>query len=186
MIETEKLTIILEKPEMAEGLRKYQKIMEAINLTDVSKDAAFQKMYRNFYRMNRFYSDEFAHAYFKIMEHLKSSPIISFEMALERVKHIKGSYEISFSSKLAHSIDPKLPIWDKIVTKDHFHLRAPSVSRNNRERACCKRYDDYRKRFYAYLNSPEGQLLIEEFDAAFPDNGISNVKKVDFILWQDR
>ena len=186
MIIIEKAKRILETKELADGLKRYREIMDSLHCTNVSKNKDFQKVYRNFYRMNRFYSEEFAYGYFQIMEHLKTSPVISFEMALERVKHIKGSYEISFSSKMAHTIDPELPVWDKIVTKDHFHINAPYTLHRNRERACCAKYEEYRRRFYVYLSSEEGQALASLFDEAYPNSGISDVKKVDFILWQDR
>ena len=186
MIETAKLQSILERPELRKGLQTYQTIMEAFPETDVSKDRAFQKLYRDFYQMRPFYTDDFASAYFRLMEKMKTWLPVSFDMAFERIKHIKGSYEMSFSSKMVHTIDPNLPIWDKIVTGEHFHMKAPYCSCRNRERVCCRRYEDYRKRFCSYTDSPEGQMLIESFDAAFPDSGISDVKKIDFILWQDR
>ena len=186
MIDTNKLESILERPELCKGLQKYKTIMEALLTTNVAEDKGFQKLYRDFYQMRPFYSDDFAHAYFKLMESMKSWLSVSFDMAFERIKHIKGSYEMSFSSKLVHTIDPSLPVWDKIVTRDHFHMKAPYSACKDRERACCKRYEDYRKRFCCYKDSPEGQVMIESFDTAFPNSGISDVKKIDFILWQDR
>ena len=35
-------------------------------------------------------------------------------------------------------------------------------------------------------NDDEAKDIIVMFDKYFPDNKISNVKKIDFILWQDR
>jgi hypothetical protein len=32
----------------------------------------------------------------------------------------------------------------------------------------------------------EGWTIIGQFDKKFPDNRISDVKKIDFVLWQDR
>ena len=177
---------ILHKPEMAKGLEKYIYIMDRLQKTNVSKDEEFQHVFRDFYQMRRFYSDDFAKHYFILMEQLKATRDISFRMAIERVKHIRCSYEMSFSSKLVHTINPLHPIWDSIVTNRHFGIKAPRASIKDRESACCQRYEMYEDRFYDYLSTTEAQSLIHLFDKRFPDNGISDVKKIDFILWQDR
>ena len=36
---------------------------------------------------------------------------------------------MSFSSKILHTINHNLPIWDSIVTKDHFDIKAPAESK---------------------------------------------------------
>ena len=56
----------------------------------------------------------------------------------------------------------------------------------NREQLCIERYDLYQDRFYDFMSSDEGAELIRIFDHQYPNNGISNVKKIDFIMWQDR
>ena len=40
---------------------------------------------------------------------------------------------MSFSSKLLHTIKPEYPIWDSVVTKEHFGIRPPYASCKNRE-----------------------------------------------------
>lgn len=61
---------------------------------------------------------------------------------------------MSFSSKLLHTVDPRYPIWDSVVTKDHFTCK-------NRERLCVERYGLYQNRFYEYMSSEEGIELIQ-------------------------
>ena len=177
---------ILYKPELSEGLEKNIYIMDRFQKTDVSKDDEFQWVFRDFYQMRRFYSDTFAKHYFVLLEQLKTTRNLSFKMAIERVKHIRNSYEMSFSSKLLHTINPLHPIWDSIVTVRHFGIKAPYASAKDREEACCQRYIEFENRFNAFMKSADGQALINLFDKRFPGNGISNVKKIDFILWQDR
>lgn len=179
---------ILAKPEVAEGLKKYQYIMQNFPLVDVVEYAKFQKIYREFYQLRRFYSDEFAKGYFEIMQTLKGVPNVTFQQILEKVNSIeKNSNETSFSSKLLHTLDPSYPIWDSIVTDKHlFNLKAPSSKAENFESQTNEIYQTFKSAFYAYMNSDEGQLLIELFDEKFPNSGISDVKKIDFILWQHR
>lgn len=186
MIQIENVEKILQKPEIETGLNKYQYIMKSLHETDVSSDKEYQSVFRDFYQMRRFYSDEFAQHYFHLLEQMKHTNNMTFKMAIERVKHIQNTYEISFSSKLAHTINPLLPIWDSVVTGKHFQIRAPYASAKDREKACCQKYAEFEEKFYSYMSSMEGQALIFKFDQRFPDSGISDIKKIDFILWQDR
>jgi hypothetical protein len=65
-------------------------------------------------------------------------------------------------------------------------MKAPYASCKNRELACCNRYAEYEDKFYDYMATEEGCMIIRTFDERFPNNGISDVKKIDFILWQDK
>lgn len=185
MVTKEKVEQILTAPALKAGLEKYQYIMGRFRKVDVSEDTEFQSVYRDFYQMRRFYSDEFARKYFRLMEQLKGMDGVTFKMAFERVKHIQCTYETSFSSKMAHTFNPQTPIWDKIVTTDHFGFRSPT-GQKDREQKTVRRFEDYSGKFCGYMKSKEGQMFIGMFDKAFPDSGISDVKKIDFILWLDR
>ena len=186
MIEIVRAKEIVQKPALKQGVEKYLFIMNRLHAVDVSSDQEFQNTYRAFYQMRRFYSDDFARRYFKIMEEIKNTPEMSFKMALERIKHIQSRLEISFSSKMAHTINPLNPIWDSVVTKKHFRVYPPTAKAPDRERAACDRYEVYVDRFYDYMASEEGMSVLRVFDQAFPGSGISDVKKIDFVLWQDR
>lgn len=186
MIDIKHVEEIIKKAELEEGLKKYNFIMAQFHKVNVLEDTSFQKMFRDFYQMRRFYSDEFASGYFAIMEELKKVSSVTFEDIFTRVKGIQGTYEISFASKMLHTFSPKMPIWDKIVTKDHFKIVAPYSGAKNRTKASCDRYQKYVNEFYKYMNSEEGRMIIQLFDQKFCNNEISDVKKLDFILWQDR
>ena len=185
MITKETVSQILDKPVLTQGLEKYKYIMNAVHTTDVSTDIEFQNCYRDFYQLRRFYSDEFAKKYFNLMESFKVMPEVSFQMAFEQVKNIQGTDEISFSSKLAHTLNPDIPVWDSVVTNKHFGIKAPTGTKE-REQKIFERYRLYCEKYFEYLKSEEGQMLVAMFDETFPDAGISDVKKIDFILWQDR
>ncbi len=187
MITEDRVREILKNKEIKKGIDAYIYLSKRLYETDVTKDTEFQKMFRNFYQMRRFYGDDFARRYFKILEDLKDmKKEMTFKMAFERIKHIKGSYEMSFSSKMANIINPAKPIWDSIVTTGHFKMRAPAAGVKEREKACIKRYDEYEQAFYKYLESEEGIMILTLFDKAYPGTDLCNVKKIDFVLWQDR
>lgn len=67
-----------------------------------------------------------------------------------------GTLEVSFSSKLVHTLDPEQPIWDRNVTDRHFGYKIPTYGTKDREK-----------------------------NEAFPKTGFTDLKKVDFVLWQD-
>ena len=186
MIELEKARAIVKKQEIAIGLEKYKFFREQLFLTDVSKDKAYQKEFRKFYQMLRFYNDDFAQGFFYVLEQRKYDKDLSFQSVLNQLKEIQNTYEMSFSSKLLHTIQPKYPIWDSVVTQNHFRIRAPYSKCKNKEQTCIDRYNDYIKEFYSYMYSTEGKAIISIFDQQYPESDIDNVKKVDFILWQDR
>ena len=184
MIDIAKVEDILKRPKLKDGYEKYISIMSKIKETNIALDLQLQKEYKLFYRVAR-RSITFCNEYFAILEELKNSEI-DFPTIFKRVKNIKGSCEISFSSKLVHTINPNFPIWDSIVTKGHFRISAPYYQIKNKEQICCERYEQYYSEFKNYMNTQEGKILINKFDEAFPDNNITNIKKIDFILWQDR
>lgn len=186
MIDSCRLEEILASDRISQGIPKYCYIMEKFRKVDVSQNKAFREKFREFYQLRRFYSDEFVDGYFKVMEELKNVPDVSFEMAFPKVLGICGTYELSFTSKLVHTINPDTLIWDKIVTGDHFKIKPPYPGAKNRDKACIDRYKQYADSVRVYLASDEGQMIIEAFDKKYNTMSISDVKKIDFVLWQNR
>lgn len=89
----------------------------------MSMDEGFQKTYENFYTLGR-YPKEFRRDYFAYMERCKETGL-SFEEALSYFLKY-GTLEVSFSSKLVHTLDPEQPIWDRNVTDRHFGYKIPA------------------------------------------------------------
>lgn len=101
-------------------------------------------------------------------------------------------YEFSLVSKMRHTRDPRLPIYDSKVraylSKEEgisfwwHHTGAPRGTGEMEKimhdwKALCNWYQ-------AFMMSERGKSWIEWFDACFPnDRGISNVKKIDFIIF---
>lgn len=185
MLDFMKLKAILDNQAMAAGLEKYHYLMNRLRETNVSIDSEYQRTFREFYRMRAYYSEVFAWRYFSLLEQVKNGGPMSFDTAFHRVHQLNGTYEMSFSSKLVHTLDPSRPIWDDTVAIRHFGFKSPAV-RRNREEACCRRYRAYEEKYLAYMDTQDGRALIRFFDGKYPDNGISDVKKLDFILSLDR
>lgn len=116
---------------MLTGIERYRFIMEKVRRVDVSLDEGFQKTYENFYTLGR-YPKEFRRDYFAYMERCKEA-VPMFEEALSYFLKY-GTLEVSFSSKLVHTLDPEQPIWDKNVTDRHFGYKIPVYGTKDREK----------------------------------------------------
>lgn len=182
IFDLERLPAILAKPRMRSGIERYQFIMEKVQRVDVSSDESFQKTYENFYTLGR-YPKEFRREYFAYMERGKGAKP-SFEETLSYFLKY-GALEVSFSSKLVHTLDPEQPIWDGNVTGGHFGYRIPACNTKDREKKILERYGRYKRDFFKYMASDDGKAVIRSFDEAFPKTGFTDLKKVDFVLWLD-
>lgn len=89
------------------------------------------------------------------------------------------------SSKLVHTLDPEQPIWNRNVTDRHFGFKIPAYGTKDREKKMLDRYMRYKRDFFKYVASDDGKAVIRAFDEAFPKTGFTDLKKVDFVLWQD-
>ena len=172
----------MAKSKMLTGIERYRSIMENVRRVDVSLDEGFQKTYENFYTLGR-YPKKFRQDYFVYMERCKEAEL-SFEEALSYFLK-NGTLEVSFSSKLVHTLDPEQPIWDKNVTDRHFGYKIPACGTKDREKKILDRYKRYKRDFLNYVASDDGKAVIRAFDEAFPKTGFTDLKKVDFVLWQD-
>jgi hypothetical protein len=181
---------VLQKEETRRGVEKYIEIMENFQKINVSnnndpKTMEFQRNFNSFYKLRR--GEQFRNAYYLFLENNKKrNP--SFIDVLNELYNF-GNLEASFASKLLATIDPKLPIWDKLVLK-HFNLKPPSriLHREDRERQANDVYERLKNKYKDLIDKDEGQKMIELFDHYFPKmkEKIKPIKKIDFIIWQSR
>lgn len=166
------------------GIVKYQYLREALFAINVSTDKDFQRVFNDFFRMRQ-RKKEYYDDYFAYLECNKTVGI-SFVDALRFLYERHGKIELSFTSKMVALVDPSLPIWDSIVAGKHFGLKKPYAGCKARFEKTIEKYNKYCQRYIAYMQTTEAKEKLEEFNRYFPDRNISDVKKVDFILWQDR
>ena len=103
-----------------------------------------------------------------------------------RTEMILGRFEPSFSSKLAHTLDPNQPIWDVNILRNTGQ-RAPAYGTKDRLNKTIEVYRGIQKWYRHFLPTEEASEILTIFDKLIPDSHrISDVKKIDFILWQTR
>lgn len=166
------------------GINKYLWIMDRLHKVNVYEDSEFRKAYNGFYRMRQ-RSGQFYDAYYSFMEENKRRRNITFGEVLGHLKNETGRMEASFSSKLAATINPEMPVWDKYVMKN-MGIKVPGYSVKNRQEKIKDAYGQLVKEYEHLLESNEGQMMIKAFDEAYSYCKVTDIKKIDFILWQIR
>lgn len=184
-IAKDKILDILEKDQLRKGIEKYTFLQNNLYRVNVANNEEYKNNYKIFYRIAR-KGSSFCEQYFSIMENLKNIKNIDIKTIFDHVYTIKNTNEISFSSKMLHSINPNFPIWDSIVTKGHFKINVSYYKYKANKNLLCEKYLEYTSQFEEYKLSDNGKMLIDLFNKRYPNINISDTKKIDFILWQAR
>jgi hypothetical protein len=58
--------------------------------------------------------------------------------------------------------------------------------KGRRMKSAIEKYEEIVAQYRAFMNTRLCGEILNLFDEKYPDNGISDVKKIDFILWQNR
>ena len=166
------------------GIGQYLEIMYSFHSTDVSTDREFQRKFNAFYRVRQRPANWYK-TYYSFMQ-LQKGKDPSFSTVLRYLHSELGRYEPSFSSKFVATHNSDLPIWDAFVLKN-AGIKPPYYSDSRKLFKAEKKYKEIESWYEQYLTSDSGNLIIEIFDELVPEhNRISNLKKIDFVLWQTR
>lgn len=180
---------IMEKDSFQKGMHRYLSIMDNLDKTNVFLDADYQRKYNGFYRMRQRSKSYYYNYFLFLQQHKHHSDQVTFEMIANHLYQTTGRFELSFSSKLLATINPKMPVWDKIVATNHFGLTFYSYTPkkyHSRLEMIIEKYDHFSFLFNAYVETNEAQTIITMFKERFPYINITNTKMIDFILWQHR
>lgn len=191
-IVTEKITS-RQKLTIAVGLAEYEYIMTNWEYND----ADFQEVYYEFYLKARWAvmsKPGNRMPYFQKLQTISPQADLMEILDALKVEMEKHSNELSIGSKLLHTRNPYVPIYDSKVReylqKEEdisfwWHITGSAAPRGTSERE--KIAHDWAElcAWYAgFLPSARGKQWIEWFDTNFPAyRHISDVKKVDFIIF---
>ena len=190
MISEDVVNNILSEPIFVDKVKEYKSLQDNLYVIDVSADDNYRDIYRKFYRtgLRLRVNVKFEQEYLKILQSVKNDKNLTPVLVLDLVSAITGCCEIVFASKILHNVDTSIPIYDSVVGDEHFgYKRKSGETLEQRKQKNLQMYKDYCESFIRYTNSPDGQKIIELFDKKFPEykDVISDVKKVDFVLWRD-
>ena len=157
------------------------------NRKSIYSDPEFRFVFSSFYGIsNKTMDTQAADAYFFIFEKARKSCSLSLSnLLIEHYNKTKGKkkYHFSFITKLMHSIDNKLPIYDSNVN-EAFKPRFSYKNEGKIENA-----NDYYNRLIEWYKKemPVNKKIknaIQFFRNKFNCHSINDVKIADFILWQ--
>jgi len=177
-------TIVEAINNAQKGIRQYLEIMRLFSDTNVSVNTEFQRKYNSFYRVRQ-RDKHFYETYYQYMQCLKGQNV-EFQQVLRFLHSKLNRFEPSFSSKLAATHNPNLPIWDKFVLKN-IGIKPPSFYSIDRTNKTIATYERIKKWYDQKINSEEGHLIVDLFDdIVVESSSITDLKKIDFVLWQIR
>lgn len=114
---------------------------------------------------------------------------VSFQSVIEQIYSEKGRVEPSFSSKLVAMIRPEKPVYDKHV-KENLSLKVPGAhkSAQDRVKGSIAMYASLEQKMETLVKDPIFTLTLKPaFDRKFGAYAhFTDVKKLDFLLWQYR
>lgn len=174
---------ILQQTRRNIGLDKYANIMKSFREVDVAKNGEFQKLFNGFYRVRR--DVQWQKIYYAIMEKGKTE-VLSFEQILRNIYDKTGRVEASFVSKLVHTLNADMPIWDKFVLQN-LGLKMPICSGEQKLQNAIRIYQEIVLWYKKAWSINKINEKIREFDDIFTEyKWFSKTKKIDFLLWQMR
>lgn len=183
-------TVISDSLETAFGLKRYVQIVEEASKPNFVATANFRTLCNGYYKI-RSRTLEWYNCYYSLMENQKGK-VYTFRKVLCELYKVSGNIEASFASKLLATIDPNLPIWDKYVLKhlgfDGVWDKKKTAPYKERIDIAVEIYENIKIWYDIFLKSANGQACIDAFDNALPKykNTITDVKRIDFLLWSKR
>lgn len=158
---------ILKDKRFNNSIETYIKIMSCIDETVF--DNYFVDEYSKFYGIKRFRTEKWQKEYFKIFKYYRNKrnkhQVFSLKNILEDIYNKVGSVELSFATKMLHSLCPKkYPIYDSRVATV---LEIDKPKGNEIDRKICSACQIYKE---LCKKIRENSYLSQEYDKVFRNN----------------
>lgn len=166
------------------GIATYLDLNRSVDKVNVANDFNFQRKFNGFYKLRQRPEDWYKH-YYNVFEMIKNKiksdkGKITIDVVLKEIYERTKTIELSFSSKMLHTLSPsKYPIYDSRVKK--------ALGLNNlfgktwKEKI--KDANDIYKDLIDKYKDKEFDSVVEIFDKVLPNTGLSRIKKIDTILY---
>lgn len=165
------------------ALDKYNYIKENIYKCDISKDGEFQKVFNAFYRVRR--DEKWRKVFYTYFESIKDKKNITLEEIVSYMYKKTGNIEASFCSKLLSTINPDMPIWDQYVLAN-LDLDVKGKTKVEKLKDTIAVYNKIIEIEKNKLKQKDIQQAIKDFKEYFPEYNLSDIKILDYILWNSR
>ena len=164
------------------GMNKYKNIMAQFHGNiNIATSREFQKHFNGFYRIRRNQTRQ--KIYYDFFNKNKINKNITFNQILDYMYKETGRIEASFCSKMLHTINPDMPIRDKFVLKN---LKIEVGKWNDKLENTKVAYQEIVNWFNKALKDESIKKEIRKFRRHYSDFDFSDVKILDFFLWNER
>ncbi len=165
--------------DLTESIAVYAFIQQ--NFPAKINDKFFRFVYRSFYRLDGAgLTEELKDEYFRLLKDGETS-LRKILTILHKYPTKRGynTYQLSFATKLLHTLNNNLPIYDSNIT---YLFGLPSLKPKNLDQRI-KVYNSLKEKFNSLLNDTEVQQRIERIKKKHSAEKMNNAKMLDFILW---
>lgn len=152
--------------------------------------ADYQRNFNYFYQVRR--NAEWREKFYALFYGLRDLGVsrerdVDFEHILQTLLAETGKVEASFASKMAATLDPRLPVIDRHVLSYVGSKLPVSIKSKDPEKRIgiiVGIYADIGREFNAFLATPTGRHLTSRFTESYPATLIEPMKMLDLVLWQ--
>ena len=167
------------------SLDKYKYLMENLDKINEKK---YQNTFNSFYRVRR--NEEWQNKFYTYFEKIQKNKNVSFGEILKYIYNETGQIEASFCSKMLATINPEMPIWDQYILKNLKLDKELSLSYGTKKDARIKKtielYNMIVEKENELLKDNSVQQTIKEFKECFSEYNLSDIKILDYIMWNNR
>jgi hypothetical protein len=182
---------LLASIERYGGVVDYKYLIREFRNTNVSLDDRFQKVYRSYWQMGAArLCESFCKTYFQHLEELKAFDRVDVQKIAVRLYSVAANsrgerkLHFSFSTKMAHMLQPSWPVYDSLVAKFYF-LPDETGTFDEKLKSLLSSYAFLVAEYERVIR--EGLLVpaIDAFRARFDvDGAFTEVKIVDTLIWR--
>jgi hypothetical protein len=171
----------------------YVWMLHSLPNVDVSRDQEFQRKYCSYWALNGAgLGQAFRSSYFSLLERSKHSPASAAVETIARELHKipvnttgRTSLQFSFASKLAHMLNPRLPVYDRMVETFYFLPRSYSGTPDSKLLNLTRSYRFLISEYERVLR----ERLLEAAISAFRQHvaltsDYSDEKIIDTLIWK--
>lgn len=185
------LDALLASIEKDGGITDYKYLIKEFRNTNVSRDDKFQRIYRSYWQMGAArLCDSFCKAHFEHLEELKAFDRVDLERIAVRLYSVPANsrgdrkLHFSFSTKMAHMLQPNWPVYDSLVGKFYF-LPEEEGTFDERLKSLLSSHGFLVAEYERVTR--EGLLVpaIDAFRARLDlDGTLTEVKIIDTLIWR--
>jgi hypothetical protein len=180
---------VLAELQRISDVARYVELRRRLAQVDVSKDLAFQELYRAYWKMNvARLGDRFYTHYFARMESLKGREIDDIDGTIRDLALISNtterpSLQFSLATKLLNTVDSRTPVYDSNVSMFYFFDPPPA------EQLVETRLAELLS-FYGFLRAEYARIvregLLDVCIARFRERftvALDNERVIDLLIW---